>query len=65
MTAKIPDPPIGEVLSVFDPRWSVPPPPDDMNRALQIYHPEHGWLTFLLPEAEAQCLAAWLIRPRS
>ena len=49
---------------VVDPAWraDAPPHPSLQGLMLRLRHPQLGWVSFLLPCAEAKALADWLSR---
>ena len=53
-------PAIADTQIVFDPQWYVAPAGE--GSMLQICHPEHGWLTFVIPAAERITLMSLLLQ---
>jgi hypothetical protein len=48
--------------ALIDPVWHVPPNRIPEGRILALRHPGLGWLTFVLPDKEAQAIAEWLTK---
>lgn len=52
--------PVGEVQALIDPAWAASDTPNGL--LVQLHHPQHGWLSFLLSDKERKTLRDFLNR---
>ena len=54
--------PKGDIVAISRPAWWTEVAPGKNGSVVQLLHPDHGWLTFLLPKECADRLGLALVK---